>query len=606
SGVNPTTVPGLSSDGRYVTFESVDGDLVPNDRNHDYDVFLRDLTTGTTELISARNPGLPSRTPNGGPGVISPFSVSANGRYVAFSSQSDDLVANQPATYRNIFVHDLLTGTNILVSVDTNGVAAAGISMDPSISGDGRYVAFSSTADNLVPGDTNKVEDVFVRDLQTGTTTLVSLSTNGVDPGNYQSLSPTISTDGRYVLFQSTATDLAPGLGGLNQNLFMRDLQTGTTYALTTQQVGSYAMTPDGRFVALVHFGAQQLLVWDSQSHGMIYTNSSNRPAFVTISPDGRRLAYQPGVPAANVTVVDLIENTNWVLSASPYSIRSGPQFTADGKFLVLTTTAPFWPSDTNGNYDVYLWDIEAGTNILVSRSFTSFGAANGASDSPAISADGRFVAYRSTASNTVPNDFNDVPDLVVYDRVSGASSLISVSQSGNFTVNNRSLNPVFSGDGRTLVFQSWASDLLDDDFNNGIDLFALKLGSETFVDSDGDGMDDAWEVEHFGTLDRDGTGDFDGDGATDLFEFLTGTDPTNALSVFRVEIISVTGSGQSPAMTWSMVPGKFYHVQFKDDLSNPAWQELQGNVTLVGGRGYATDLVPANGQRFYRVLLEP
>src|SRR6185503_12995655 len=125
-------------------------------------------------------------------------------------------------------------------------------------------------------------------------------------------------------------------------------------------------------------------------------------------------------------------------------------------------------------------------------------GTSNGPADSPAISPDGRFVAYRSSASASVPGDFNGVPDLLVYDRLGGATILVAVNQSTYSTGNNRSLKPVFSGDGTTLVFVSWASDLLDNDFNHGSDLFAWNLAPPRLTDSDGDGMDDPWEFDHF------------------------------------------------------------------------------------------------------------
>jgi hypothetical protein len=360
-------------------------------------------------------------------------------------------------------------------------------------------------------------------------------------------------------------------------------------------------MTPDGRCVAFANSSSPYCLyVWDSQSATRIYTNQQSTPYVnVSISPDGHWLAYIY-TSALTLNAVDLIAKTNCVISSigSGWSIlpRAGLQFSSDGRFLAYSTV-------TNSGLaarSVYLYDFQTGSNLLVSRSFNSIGAPNNASDSPVISADGRFVAYRSFASNCVPGDFNEVPDVFLYDRLTGATTLLSVNQSGTNTANNRSLMPVFSGDGRTLVFQSWASDLLAQDFNRGADLFAFKPST----DSDGDGMDDQWELDYFGTLARDGTGDFDGDGATDLFEFLTGTDPTDPTSVFRAKIVYMGTTGQYPVIIWPLAPGKSYRVQFKNDLMDPDWQDLNGNVTLMAGTGYATDLAPAAGQRFYRIVL--
>jgi len=608
AGVNPTTVPGLSADGRFVAFESAAGNLALDDRNHDSDVFVWEGVADQTELISVRNSALPSGSADGSSGMIS-FSISTNDQRVAFVSEADDLVADDTNRVRDVFVRNLLTGAIVLVSVDTNGVASGNAaSTDSAMSGDGRYVAFSSAADNLVSGDTNRSQDVFVRDLQSGTTALVSVSTNGVDPGDHDSFAPAIGADGRFVLFRSKAQNLAPDLAAIGiENLFLRDLQTGTTYALTTASSASSrtsgTMTPDGRFIAFAtgdDVGAN-LFVWDTQSAALIYSHSA-RNSFVSISPDGHRVAYQDVVGSA-LSVADIIANTNWVISAGPIPDRLGAQFSADGRFLAYATSAANSPADTNATQDVYLYDFQNGTNFLISRSFNSSFTPNGPADSPAISPDGRFVAYRSSASDSVPGDFNGVPDLVVYDRVNGATRLVTVNRSANSTANNRSLKPVFSGDGTTLLFVSWASDLLDNDFNHGSDLFTFTLAPPRLADSDGDGMDDQWELDHFGTLARDGTGDLDGDGASDLFEFQTGTDPNDPASAFRLEIVSPTRE-QGPALTWPLAAGKSYRVQFKNDLNEADWQSLNGNVVFLGDKGYVNDLDSAPGQRFYRILV--
>jgi len=271
AGVDSMAVPALSADGRVVAFDSAD--LLADNRHLIRDVFAHTVATGSNVLISASNPALWSQTPNGNSGFTS-FGTSSNGQFVAFYSDADDLVPNDTNGCRDVFVRDLAGGTNILVSVNTNGTSGDGLSTDPAISGDGRYVAFVSWADDLVNGDTNQATDVFVRDLQAGTTTLVSVSTNGVNPGNGESYSPAISADGRYVLFHSLAGNLAKGWFGHGvENLFFRDMRTGTTYTLTSADLFlaaiPAAMTPDGKSV--VFFGIPQgpgvagVYVWNSQ-----------------------------------------------------------------------------------------------------------------------------------------------------------------------------------------------------------------------------------------------------------------------------------------------------------------------------------------------------
>ena len=317
-GVGPTTVPSLSSDGRFVAFECADGGLVANDNNHDYDTFVRDTLAGTTELISAHDPLLPSQTPNG-PSLITANCVSSNGLYVAFASDADNLVSNDTNGYRDVFVRDVMAGSNILVSANTNGLSGAGMSSEPSISSDGRYVAFTSWATDLVANDTNSAQDVFVRDLQNGTTSLASVNTGGVFSANGSSGALAISTGGRYVLFRSKAQNLASAAYTAGtENLFLRDQLSGTTVALTTGGWTSVSMTPDGGFVAFIGVipsASSKLNVWNSQTSSRVYTNSASSLATAAISSSGQFLAYLAGSPAS-LSAADRIANSNWVVSA--------------------------------------------------------------------------------------------------------------------------------------------------------------------------------------------------------------------------------------------------------------------------------------------------
>ena len=570
-GVGPTTVPSLSSDGGLIAFECADGGLVANDRNHDYDTFVRDLQSDTTELISAHHPVLSSQTPNGS-SLITSTCVSSNGLYVAFASDADNLVSNDTNGYRDVFVRDVMAGSTILVSANTNGLTGAGMSSEPLISSDGRYVAFTSWATDLVANDTNSAQDVFVRDLQNGTTTLASVSTGGVFSGNGSSGALAISAGGRYVLFRSKAQNLASAsYTAGTENLFLRDQVAGTTVALTTGGWISASMTPDGNFVAFIGVipsTSSKLYVWNSQTASRVYTNSASSLATVAISSSGQFLAYLAGSPAS-LSAADRIANSNWVVSAGTFSSHPGLRFSSDARFLVYATSAANLSADTNGIQDVYLYDFQSRSNLLVGRSFNSFGSLNGPSDSPDISADGQFIAYRSFASNNVPGDINNSPDLFVFDRLSGNTTLVTVNTSGSSTANNWSLTPWFSSNGQTLVFQSAASDMVSQDFNRSIDIFALDLIPA---------------------------------GAAD---------PTNAAAALNAHITFdgipglVTGAPvQGPVIIWQALPGISYGLQFKDDLSDPVWQNLNGSVTLFGTNGYANDLAPAAGQRFYRFIL--
>jgi Tol biopolymer transport system component len=554
----------ISADGRFIGFDCQDGSLVPLDRNRANDVFLRDVRAATVELISARDPNLPSMTPDGA-SAISSFSVSSNARFIAFWSDADDLVANDTNGQRDVFVRDTLSGTNVLVSVGTTGASGDGFSTDPAISADGRYVAFTSAADDLVSGDTNQTRDVFVRDLQAGTTTLVSVNVEGTGPGNADSFSPVLNNNGQVVLFHSLAIDLSPGMSFRNNadNLFCRDLASNRTYALTTNdfqhKVTAASMTPDGGLVALVignsgGFPAPTgaLYIWDRSSASIIYSLAGSGSSFgpLSISPDGQKIAYVTNAAnASQLMALDRVLNTNWVIASYQGPSTSSPRFSADSRFLAYVGS-----SSTSTN-QIYLYDFQTGTNLLVSLSYDGVAPGNDQSDSPDVSSDGRFVSYRSAASNLVPGDTNGLPDVFLYDRLSGATTLVSASRFVRNSADNRSLTPVFSGDGRTLVFESWASNLIPNDFNNNVDVFSIAL---------------------YG-----------------------GASMTN----FTVSVLPWSGSAPSKWLSWSVVPGKTYRAQFKQNLNDSTWQELGSPISIIGDRGYIQDTDSSATQRFYRIV---
>jgi len=511
-------------------------------------------------------------TPDGS-SQITAFSSSSNGQLVAFYSDADNLVANDTNHYSDVFVRDLAAGTNILVSVNTNGNASGdGVSSAPALSGDGRYVAFASLADDLVSGDNNRALDVFVRDLSAGTTALASVSTDGIHSGNGDSFSPVLSADGRYLLFHSKASNLASGsFGAGTENLFLRDLPSGITYPLTASGVIANAMTPDGHFVAFIGAppglgGTKLLYVWNSQLAVRTYTNITATSSFaVAISPNGQKLAYLAN-SSISLFAVDLATKTVTTLKTGGiFSTHATPGFTDDGRRLAYALSTTGSPAVEN----IYLYDFQTTSNVLVSQNYNFTGGGSSSSDSPVISPDGRFIAYRSSATNLVPFDFNGAPDLFVYDTASHATILVSVNADGGSSAADRSLQPVFSADSQSLFFQSWAPDIAGSDFNTGSDIFAVNLAALPFTGANGAGA-------------------------------------TNAASVFYVQMIPNGIFNSDPTLAWPLAAGKIYHAQFTTNLADPVWQDLPGNVTFIGANGYVSDPVPVTGQRFYRVVVSP
>jgi len=293
--------PAMTPDGRFVAFVSLASNLVPGDRNGVLDIFVRDLSTGTTERVSVADDGSestdhtvdgpdlsadgrfvtfssqdPGLAPGGVPGLSAVYvrdrlrdrttrvsvnseevaadansddaSISSDGRYIEFTSLADNLVADDTRPLSDVFVRDRVAGTTQRVSVGPGGVQANRPSGDADISGNGLFVVFRSEATNLVPNDTNRVEDVFVRDLAAGATLRVSVSSDERQAGAVSFL-PSISASGRYVAFSSEATDLVEGDTNGATDAFVRDLLAETTQrvSLSTQGAqGNDSSSADG------------------------------------------------------------------------------------------------------------------------------------------------------------------------------------------------------------------------------------------------------------------------------------------------------------------------------------------------------------------------
>ena len=326
----------ISPDGRYVAFTSRATNLVENDIHGISDVFVRDRQEGTTERVSVNDSGAQGNGDSGGP------SISADGRYVAFGSSATNLVTGDTNGVSDTFVHDRDTRTTERVSVDSSETEGNNRSVTPSISADGRYVAFGSSATNLVTGDTNGRQDAFVRDLQTGTTERVSV--NGSDTqGNGNSSTPSISADGRYVAFASDATNLVTGDTNGGRDIFVHDRDTGTTQRVNVKDCSSTETAPLTGLFSL------------------------------SISPDGRYVSFTSESP-------DLVAN------------------------------------DTNDTHDVFVRDLQTRTTQRVSVD-SSGAEANDLSLGEDISADGRYVTFASNATNLVADDTNGAADIFVHER---------------------------------------------------------------------------------------------------------------------------------------------------------------------------------------------
>lgn len=434
--------PLVSRDGRYVAFSHHASNLVPRDRNDGVDLFLRDTQTNTTELITRRDPKLPSATSisiDGG--VISPPSLTADGSQVFFVSFSvtltPDLFPRSAYHFEpKLFLRPLASPGNIehlpfntygafvsqngrfalfqtyesLVPDDTNGLdwyvldretgtsARANLSHEGSrldsfgiaqsgMSDDGRYVGFASSASNVVPGDANGRNDVFVRDLLLGTTTRVSVAPDGTE-ANGDSDSASLSLDGRFVVFQSFASNLVPDDHNQTRDIFVRDLLLGTTERVSVnsdgQEGNSFSHSPlisgDGQCVAFISYSSN--LANSVDSSGSIFWHD-------------RETGTTRSVSVANAQLTSISN---------------------DGRFVVFASSeSNVVPNDTNQGTDVFVRDMLRDVTLRASVG-PNGEQANGESGTGIISGDGTKLAFVTAATNLVPFDFNASGDIIVVD----------------------------------------------------------------------------------------------------------------------------------------------------------------------------------------------
>lgn len=379
----------ISRDGNVVGFYSDAFRLVAGDTNEARDVFVRDLTTGNIERVSVSSAGIQANL--GSHQAGGPPALSDDGSVVAFYSDATNLVPGAVNGRRNVFVRHRDSGITELVSSSVTGGSANGDSLMPSISADGRFVAFQSSATNLVDSDTNHASDIFVRDLVLGETVRAC----GVQPDGF-SFSPALSANGRVVAFASAATNLVSGDGNGFVDIYTCDLDSGVIERVS---VGPGGVEGDG---------------------------DSILPA---ISADGRIVAFKS-------LATNLVAN------------------------------------DHNGLVDVFAHDRLTGVTERISVTRRG-GDPDDLSFPPSVSADGRFVAFGSFASNLIQFDLTDAADVFVRDRAIGVTLVVGRNATGEQA--NRGtpdIPPAISADGTRIAFVSYATNLSNRDTNNAADIY--------------------------------------------------------------------------------------------------------------------------------------
>ena len=386
--------PSISSDGDIIAFTSEASNLVHNDLNTVYDVFVRDVSANETELVSISNDSVQSLHDSG---IIFEFggftAISADGNSIGFHSYAQDLLPSL-SNQLKIFVYDRFTRSLDLIIDNDKANRWADFSSDGSI------MVFASESEQLVPNDSNRSSDVFSYNFVTNSIDLVSKASSGEQGNGWSAWSspPSISDDGRYIVFESASDNLSSEDTNNQSDIFLHDRETGQTQLISTG------------------------------------------------------------------------------LNGNPANGRSeSPQISGGGEYIVFTSYADnLVKDDANSVADIFLFALETAEITLISKGIGNQ-PANNASYTPQISYDGTRIAFSSIASNLTSDDNNRYADIFIFDSEDETIVLVSKSFDG-FSTNNQSISPVLSADGKAVVFSSLASNLVPNDANGKWDIFLVKF----------------------------------------------------------------------------------------------------------------------------------
>jgi Tol biopolymer transport system component len=411
--------------------------------------FPADFIAPSTDLVSVASISPPANANS------NQASVSGDGRYVAFASGASNLVSGDNAD-TDVFVRDRMTGITTLVSQSTGGAKGNGMSSAPSISADGRYIAFQSAANNLVAGDNNGKADIFLRDTVAGTTVLISK--NGATLANGDSRQPDLSADGKWVVFTTAASNLPNDPAAGKEDVYIREVATD---AIAPISVTGNNAPGNG----------------DSLSPSI--SADGTRVAFTSV---GTNIVSGDVNGKADVFVRDRVAGTTIRASVSANGTPSNgdsdsPSISGDGMLVAFASTATnLSPQfDFHPGYDVYLRSLGDQDTLLISVG-VELAPANGDSDTPVMSTNGKWLAFGTTASNITDGDTNAVRDIVVFSIEQGGFPTIVSTATGGAQANAPAYDPAISGDGRYVAFDTQATNL-GPDANLTFDVFIHDLG---------------------------------------------------------------------------------------------------------------------------------
>ncbi len=453
--------PVISADGTQVAFMSVASNLVVGDTNAKSDIFVKNLGTGALTRVSTNSNGV-----QGNGECQASVAFSTDGTQVAFWSNSSNLVAGDTNGTYDVFVKNLNTGAVTRVSTDSSGVQGNGLSHSPVFSADGTQVAFVSHADNLVAGDTNGVDDIFVKNLNTGVLTRVSTNSNGEQGNGADSLYPVFSADGTQIAFFSGANNLVEGDTNGVADIFVKNLSTGAVIRVSTDSNGvqgnsfSYyhpVFSADGTQVAFASY-ASNLVAGDTNGSYDIFVKNLSTGVVTRVSTDA----------SGN--------------QGNKHSLD--PVFSADGTQIAFYSDATnLVAGDTNANRDIFVKNLSTGAVTRVSTDGDGV-QGNSSSQSPVFSADGTRIVFESYASNLVAGDTNGTYDIFVKNLYGTSAGVDTIQASISYTLGLNIENLTLTGTTQINGTGNSLNNVITG--NSGNNVLEGGLGVDTLTGGDG------------------------------------------------------------------------------------------------------------------------
>ncbi|MBL8814301.1 MAG: PD40 domain-containing protein, partial [Planctomycetaceae bacterium] len=561
--------PSLSADGRYVAFSSSAGNLAASDPNFTIDVFRYDRVTHTTQLVSSNAAGVVGNSDSYAP------AISADGSKVVFRSRATNFVGGVPNNVFQIYVKDMTSGSISLVSTDSVGTIGNSDSDDPTLSANGQFAFFRSVASNLVTGDTNGVSDFFRKDLTTGAIVRVNVGSDGTtQAASGTSIDHIVaSDDGRYAAFSMYSSNFGNGI-------FVKDLQTQQLRQITTGdsslQSWGAAISGDGRYVS---FGTSRSLLPEDTNNGTDYYRydlSNNSLALLTVDSSGNQGKYTTG-------------QTN---------LMGDTAISSDGQVVMFTSSQAFLDNpDTNNVADVFVRSFV--TETTVAASFHGTGLTSSTGNGPdgfsgeyltgqATSFDGRYAVFAGGRSDWVAGDTNGIQDILRRDRLANSTVRVNVDSLG-LSATSPAYAPAISPDGRYVAFETRQSYDTRHTADLGIYVKDLLTGDIRLVSYPSSGpVQTTQSVDNPGISGVDASGSFcvifhtyrsmspeDTNGITDLYRWYSGD---NRLELVTKDANGIVGNNytRAPEMT-SQISADGRYIVFSSYATNYVPNDTNG-----------------------------